>query len=88
VDRRIGCRFKALSSSVRTAASFASSLAFWQEGVSRLGAARAGLYLYLEPLATLGLAVPLLDEPFGPVAALGGALVLAGVAIGQRDGRG
>jgi len=56
---------------------------FWQEGVARLGATRSGLYLYLEPLATLALAVPLLGEPFGPVLALGGALVLAGVYVGQ-----
>jgi drug/metabolite transporter (DMT)-like permease len=58
---------------------------FWQEGVARLGAARAGLYLYLEPLATLTLAVPLLGEPFGPFVALGGGMVLAGVALGQRE---
>ena len=60
---------------------------FWQEGVSRLGATRAGLYLYLEPLSTLALAVPLLGEPFGPFIALGGALVLLGVYVGQRDRR-
>jgi drug/metabolite transporter (DMT)-like permease len=60
---------------------------FWQEGVARLGAARAGLYLYLEPLATLALAVPLLGEPFGPFVALGGGLVLAGVFVGQRERR-
>jgi drug/metabolite transporter (DMT)-like permease len=58
---------------------------FWQEGVAKLGATRAGLYLYLEPLATLALAVPLLGEPFGPFIALGGALVLAGVYVGQRE---
>lgn len=58
---------------------------FWQEGVAKLGAARAGLYLYLEPLATMALAVPLLGEPFGPFIALGGALVLAGLFVGQRD---
>lgn len=57
---------------------------FWQEGVASLGAARAGLYLYLEPIATLALAVPLLGEPFGPFIAVGGALVLAGVGVGQR----
>jgi drug/metabolite transporter (DMT)-like permease len=60
---------------------------FWQEGVARLGAARAGVYLYLEPLATLVLAVPLLGEPFGPFMALGGALVLGGVYVGQRERR-
>lgn len=56
---------------------------FWQEGVAALGGARSGLYLYLEPLATVGLAVPLLGEPFGPFVALGGALVLTGVWLGQ-----
>ena len=25
---------------------------FWQEGVAEIGAARAGVYLYLEPIAT------------------------------------
>jgi drug/metabolite transporter (DMT)-like permease len=60
---------------------------FWQEGVARLGATRAGLYLYLEPLATLVLAVPLLGEAFGAITALGGGLVLAGVYVGQRDRR-
>jgi drug/metabolite transporter (DMT)-like permease len=58
---------------------------FWQEGVAKLGATRAGLYLYLEPLATLMLAVPLLNEPFTPFVALGGGLVLAGVYVGQRE---
>ena len=60
---------------------------FWQEGVAELGATRAGLYLYLEPLATLALAVPLLGEPFGPFIGLGGILVLAGVYMGQRERR-
>jgi drug/metabolite transporter (DMT)-like permease len=58
---------------------------FWQEGVASLGATRAGLYLYLEPLATLTLAAPLLGERFGVVTALGGGLVLAGVYMGQRE---
>lgn len=58
---------------------------FWQEGVARVGATRAGVFLYLEPLATVALAVPLLGEPFGPFIAVGGGLVLAGVFLGQRD---
>jgi drug/metabolite transporter (DMT)-like permease len=57
---------------------------FWQAGVAKLGAARAGLYLYLEPIATLMLAVPMLGEPFGLWVGIGGALVLAGVYLGQR----
>lgn len=60
---------------------------FWQEGVAALGSARSGLYLYLEPIATVGLAVPLIGEPFGPFIALGGAMVLLGVWIGQRQAR-
>lgn len=57
---------------------------FWQTGVAKLGAARAGVFLYLEPLATTALAVPLLGEPFGPVAAVGGFLLILGVFLAQR----
>lgn len=56
---------------------------FWQLGVARLGAAPAGLYLFLEPLATTALAVPYLGEPFGLSTVAGGLLVLAGVALAQ-----
>lgn len=56
---------------------------FWQEGVSSLGAAKAGFFLYLEPLATTGLAVPYLHEEFGLFTAIGGLLVLGGVYIAQ-----
>jgi drug/metabolite transporter (DMT)-like permease len=57
---------------------------FWQEGVSRLGAAKAGFFLYLEPLATTGLAVPYLNESFGLFTAIGGLMVLAGVYLTER----
>jgi drug/metabolite transporter (DMT)-like permease len=57
---------------------------FWQEGVSGLGAARAGIFLYLEPLATTALAVPYLNEQFGVFTAIGGSLVLVGVFVAQR----
>jgi drug/metabolite transporter (DMT)-like permease len=57
---------------------------FWQIGISRLGAARAGLFLYLEPLATTALAVPYLGESFGLTSAIGGLLVLCGVFVGAR----
>jgi drug/metabolite transporter (DMT)-like permease len=56
----------------------------WQEGVSKLGATRAGVYLYLEPLATLALAIPVLGEPFGATSMLGGGLVLFGVYVAER----
>jgi drug/metabolite transporter (DMT)-like permease len=60
---------------------------FWQEGVSRIGAARAGTFLFLEPLATTALAVPYLGEPFGPFTLIGGGLVLLGVRLSQRTER-
>jgi drug/metabolite transporter (DMT)-like permease len=56
----------------------------WQEGVARLGATRAGLFLYLEPVATTVLAVPLLGESYGLAAAVGGLLILAGVWWAER----
>lgn len=57
---------------------------FWQEGVARLGATRAGIYLYIEPIATTALAVPLLGETFGIATGIGGAMVLGGVWWAQR----
>lgn len=57
---------------------------FWQYGVATLGATRAGVFLYLEPIATTALAIPLLDEPFTFFTGLGGTLVLAGVWWSQH----
>lgn len=57
---------------------------FWQEGVAEIGAARAGVYLYLEPIATTALAVPYLGESFTWATGVGGALVIAGVFWAQR----
>jgi drug/metabolite transporter (DMT)-like permease len=58
---------------------------FWQLGVGRLGAARAGVYLYLEPLATTALAAPLLGERLGIPAAIGASLLLLGVWQAERS---
>lgn len=65
---------------------FGTSIAhwFWQEGVARIGASRAGIYLYLEPLATTALAVPYMNEYFGAYTAIGGLLVLIGVWTSQK----
>ncbi|MBD3402163.1 EamA family transporter [candidate division GN15 bacterium] len=57
---------------------------FWQEGVADIGASRAGIFLYLEPVATTALAVPYLDERFGWATAVGGLMVLGGVYWGSR----
>ncbi len=57
---------------------------FWQEGVAKLGASRAGFFLYLEPLATTSLAVPYLNEKFGIYTLLGGLLLLFGVYLTEK----
>jgi len=59
----------------------------WLTGVARLGAAKAGVFLYLEPLATTALAVPYLNEPFGVWSAVGALLVLAGVFYSSLNGK-
>ena len=57
---------------------------FWQIGVAKLGAAKAGIVLYLEPVATTMLAVPLLHESFTAFTAVGGVMVMTGVWWAQR----
>ena len=57
---------------------------FWQEGVARAGATEAGIFLYLEPVATTALAVPLLGESFTIYTATGGLIVLFAVWLSQR----
>jgi drug/metabolite transporter (DMT)-like permease len=60
---------------------------FWQIGVSRIGAGRAGTFLFLEPVSTTALAVPYLGEGLTPWTLIGGVMVLIGVWWGQRRGR-
>lgn len=57
----------------------------WQDGVAKIGAAEASIYLYIEPLATTAVAVPYLHESFGLFTAIGGGLVLLGVWIAGRQ---
>ncbi|MFH2047868.1 MAG: DMT family transporter [bacterium] len=56
----------------------------WQEGVSQMGAGKAGIYLYFIPLFTTILAVPYLDEKLSFFTVFGGGLVLMGVYIAER----
>lgn len=57
---------------------------FWQEGVAKIGAAKAGIFLYLEPLSSTALGVAYLGESFGIFTAIGGLMVLAGVYLAER----
>jgi drug/metabolite transporter (DMT)-like permease len=57
----------------------------WNEGVRGLDASRASVYLYaITPLSLLA-AVVLLDEPWSPALGISCVLVLAGVALAQRN---
>jgi drug/metabolite transporter (DMT)-like permease len=60
---------------------FVSSLAylFWYDALATLQASQVGVFLYIEPLVTVGLAALLLTEPLRPLALLGGAAILVGV---------
>lgn len=62
---------------------FASLLAFsgFQYGIARLGAATAGIFMYLLPPYGVGLAVFVLGEPFHPYHLVGIATVLTGLIM-------
>lgn len=57
---------------------------FWMTGIRHLGVARATLFMNLLPLMVAGLACLLLGESLHAYHAVGGALALAGVAMGLK----
>jgi drug/metabolite transporter (DMT)-like permease len=57
---------------------------FWSLGVAAVGAARAGVFLYLTPVFGSLMGVTLLGEHFGVHHAVGMALIIAGVTIASR----
>lgn len=57
---------------------------FWYDGLRALSAARAGVFLYLEPLAATAVAAVVLGEPVRRGVLAGGALILAGVWVVNR----
>jgi drug/metabolite transporter (DMT)-like permease len=57
---------------------------FWYGALERIEASRVAAFLYLEPLVTLGAAVWWLGESVGLTTAVGGLLVMLGVALVQR----
>ncbi|MGW1519270.1 DMT family transporter [Streptomyces sp. NPDC002287] len=68
---------------------FSSAVAFfaWNRAISLIGAARAGVVYYLQPVCVAGLGLLLLGERTGPVQLLCTALILAGVALGSAGRR-
>ncbi|WP_438319224.1 DMT family transporter [Streptomyces sp. HUAS TT3] len=63
-----------------------SAVAFlaWNKAVSLIGAARAGVVYYLQPVCVAGLGLLLLGERTGPTELLCMALILGGVGLGAR----
>jgi drug/metabolite transporter (DMT)-like permease len=58
---------------------------FWYGALERTPASSVAAFLYLEPLVTLAAAAAILGESVSLATAAGGLLVLAGVALVQRD---
>ncbi|MFE6838968.1 DMT family transporter [Streptomyces sp. NPDC057705] len=65
---------------------FSSAVAFfaWNKAISIIGAARAGVVYYLQPVCVAGLGLLLLGEQTGPAQLLCMALILGGVGLGAR----
>lgn len=59
-------------------------LAFFA-GLERIGASRASIVSTVEPAVTVFLGAALLAEPVTPVTVVGGALILAGVVLLERE---
>lgn len=65
----------------------ASGLAyvFWFDGLEKLQASQVGVFLYLEPLATMLIASALLGEHIQEITLLGGLIILTGVWLVNRS---
>lgn len=68
---------------------FSSAVAFfaWNKAIALIGAARAGVVYYLQPVCVALLSFLVLDEPFGAGQALCLALIVGGVALGAASAR-
>lgn len=67
--------------------SSAAAPGLWNLAVTRLGAERASVFMNLSPLFTALLAVALLGERLHLHHAIGGVMILAGIALAQRKAR-
>jgi drug/metabolite transporter (DMT)-like permease len=58
---------------------------FWYDALERLPASRVGVFLYLEPLVTVAVAASLLKEPIRIGVMVGGAIILFGIWLVNRE---
>jgi drug/metabolite transporter (DMT)-like permease len=65
----------------------ASGLAyvFWFDGLEKLQVSQVGVFLYLEPLATMLIASAVLGEHIQGITLLGGLIILTGVWLVNRS---
>lgn len=56
----------------------------WLEGLSKKGAAKAGAFIYLEPIVTTVTALVLLGEKLTILSYIGGLLIIGGVVLVER----
>jgi len=59
--------------------------AIWNLGIRHVGSARVAVYSYLTPLVTVIVAWAVLGEVLHPLQAVGGVMVLVGVALGRHS---
>ncbi len=64
--------------------SIAASYAIWNLGIRHVGSTRVAVYSYLTPLVTVIVAWIFLGEVLRPLQAVGGVMVLVGVALGRH----
>jgi len=60
---------------------------WWYEGVHRVGASRAAIFMNLQPVVGVVLAWGMLGETIEPAEIVGGLAVLAGVGLTTRVGQ-
>jgi drug/metabolite transporter (DMT)-like permease len=60
----------------------------WFRALARLPSASAAAYIYASTLAAVFGGIVILQEPLAVAAVAGGAMVIAGVVVAQRSGRG
>ena len=67
---------------------FTTGLAYiaWFDALSQLPAAQTGAFLFVEPLTSMVVASIILSEQITPVSVLGGAVILAGIWMVNRQG--
>lgn len=56
----------------------------WNHAIARLGAPRAGYYMYLTPVFAAIFGIPLLGESISMFHIIGGAVIIAGVTLSSR----